>query len=155
MPPQLRSACIFFPEGKHAAIVAAMHFNRAGILFEQDDPVAVDDWRSPEILAPAVRSALGRFGPRERNLRDVKTTDWPSYRVSHCRSVRQFEQSYMRVSICAVNEAELFYVASAFPHGESDLSLHVTLSRNGPNEDFSRLLYKLFHACATWNTSAA
>ena len=155
MAPHHRSVCVFYPQENNAAIVAAMHFNRAGILFEQDDPIAVEDWRNPDILALAVQSALGRFGPRERNLRDAKSTNWPSYRVSHCRSVRQFEASYMRVSICAVNEAELVYDASAFPLGESELSLHVTLSINGPNEDFSRLLYKLFHACATWNASAA
>jgi hypothetical protein len=155
MATPLRGACVYFPEANTAAIVAALHFNAAGILFEQDEPATVDDWRNSDSLASAVRSALVQFGPRERNLRDAKKTDWPSYRISHCRSVRQFEASYIRVFICAVNTAELFYDASAAPRGESDLSFHVTLPRNGPNDDFSRLLYKLVHACATWNISAA
>src|SRR5947207_12102452 len=124
MTATLRRASLYLPEASGAAIAAAMHVNAAGIYFEQEEPIAIEDWRNPERLVPALRSALEQFGPRERNLREMKKTDWPSYRVSRRGSVRQFEQSNFHIAVCATNEAESSYDASAKPRGESDLSLH-------------------------------
>jgi hypothetical protein len=154
MAVNLRVALLYLPESGGAAIVAPMHVNSGGICFEQDEPLRIDDWRTPSQLIPALRSALECFSPRERNLREVKKTDWPSYRASGCAWVRDFEQSYLCVNVRAVNEAEKFYEASANPHGESDLSLHATLNRNASNRELLRVLLRLQRACTTWNVSA-
>jgi len=60
-----------------------------------------------------LRLALERFSPLERNLRGAKRIEWPSYRVSHSRSLRALEADFTCISIQALNEAELFYDAEA------------------------------------------
>jgi hypothetical protein len=148
--PMLRGAHIYLGATVKQAIVAALHHNSAGILFEQDEPAIIPDWRQSPGLAVALRFALERFSLQERNLRDFKKTDWPSYRASTSRSVRKFEATYMCISVQALNEAELFYDAYAYPPGEEDLALHVTLNRYGPDQEVDRKLLRLFNACVGW-----
>jgi len=49
-----------------------------------------------------------------------------------------------------MNEAELFYDAYARPHGEEDITLHVTLDRYGPDAEIDRKILRLFNACVDW-----
>jgi hypothetical protein len=127
MPTPLRLAHLYLAENK-PAIIAAMHFNSAGIYYEQKNPL-VDESRDWGVLVLSLRSALDRFSFREANLRAGKKTDWPSYRTSRCRSVRQFEELYLCITVRALNDAELFYDASCQPRGESEITLHVMLNR--------------------------
>jgi hypothetical protein len=146
----LRRARIYLGATVKEAIVAALHHNSAGISFEQDGPAVIADWRQAPGLGVALRFALERFSLQERNLRDFKRTEWPSYRASSFRSVREFEAAYICISVQAVNEAELFYGACAHPPGEEDIALHVTLNRYGPDEEIERKILRLFNACVDW-----
>jgi hypothetical protein len=145
--PMLRCAYIYLGTTVKDAIVAALHHNSAGILFEQDGPAVIPDWRQAPGLGVALRFALERFSLQERDLRNIKKTEWPSYRASTSHSVRKFEATYMCISVQALNEAELFYDAYAYPPGEEDIALHVTLDRHGPDEEVDRKLLRLFNYC--------
>lgn len=150
----LRRTHIYFAENR-PAIVAATHYNKAGIYYEQEAPSALTDWRDPIVLATAVRASLERFSFQEFNLRNLKEADWPSYLASRVSSVREFKRSYLCVSMCAVNEAELFYDASAQPHNENDITLHVTINRYGSDDETGRKLLKLFDTCSAWLSDTA
>src|SRR4051812_39091310 len=113
--PMLRRAHIYLGTTVKEAIVAALHFNSAGVSFEQDGPAVIADWRQAPGLGVALRFSLERFSLQERNLRDLKKTEWPSYRASSSRSVREFEATYICISVEALNEAELFYDAWVYP----------------------------------------
>jgi hypothetical protein len=146
----LRRAHIYLGATAKDAIVAALHHNSAGISFEQDGPAVIANWRQAPGLGAALRFALERFSLQERSLRDFKKTEWPSYRASSARSVREFEAAYICVCVQALNEAELFYDARAYPRGEEDIALHVTLDRYGPDEEIDRKIVRLFNACVDW-----
>lgn len=150
MPTPLRRAHIYLARGK-PSIVAAMHFNSAGIYFEQEDPFVSEasDWGE---LGMSLDSSLSRFSFREANLRDSMKTDWPSFRSSRCRSVREFEEIYLRIAVCALNDSELLYDACCQPRGESDITFHVTLNPYAANEETNRLLKRLFNASQRWAT---
>ena len=150
MPPPLRRAHIFVAEGK-PAIIASLHFNSAGILYEQRDPLVAGD-SSWEAVVPVLRDALGKFSFREANLRERRLTDWPSYQAAGARSVRQFQSAYLCIQIVAVNEAELFYDASSRPRDEADITLHGTLNPYGSDEEIARLLGRLHQACLRWES---
>lgn len=148
MTSPLRSAHIYAAPDE-PVIVAPLHFNSAGIRYEQDDPIVVDS-SSWDAVVPHLRVSLARFSFREANLREQKLTDWPSYRASGKRSIRQFQNDYLCIRIIAMNEAELFYDAECRPRGESDITFHVTLNPYGRDEEIARLLGKLFHSCLRW-----
>ena len=106
--------------------------------------------RQAPALGIALRFALERFSLQERNLRDFRKTEWPSYRASSSRSVREFEATFICIIVQALNESELFYDAFAHPIGEEDIALHVTLNRYGADEEIDRKILKLFNACVDW-----
>jgi hypothetical protein len=150
----LRRAHLYLAQADRPAILPAMHYNAAGIYYEQEDPLLLPEWRDRPGLAAALHSSLGRFSMRDQNLRDRQKTEWPSYVASHCRSVREFETAFLCIGVGATNEAELFYDASIQPHGELDISLHVTLNRHGPDEEIERQLVRLFDVASGWDVSA-
>jgi hypothetical protein len=150
MLTKLRRAHLYLAENK-PAIAAPVHVNSAGIYYEQENPLMDEssDWSA---LCASLRLSINRFSFREANLRDTKKADWPAFRASGCRSVRQFEDLYLRIDVVSVNEAELFYLASCQPRGEKDIKLQVTLNRYGKDEEVDRLLRKLFKASLGWTT---
>jgi hypothetical protein len=149
MPTRLPLALLFLADGR-PSIIAATHINGPGIYYEQDDP-AIVDCTDTAALGASLRSALQRFSVREANLRDGKKSDWPAYRASHCPSIREFEERYLRCEVRAVNEAELFYDASCRPLGEAEITLHVTLNRYGLDEMMGKQIMRLFYAARRWH----
>jgi hypothetical protein len=150
MPPPLRFAHIYAAE-RRPTIIAPMYFNSAGIGYEQEDPLVAESgaW---EAVALNLRVALKRYSFHEANLRDHRLSDWDSFRTSGLRSGRQFQREYLRIEVRAFNEAELLYDARCQPHGEEDITLHVTLNPYPDDEEIeiARQLEKLFHACQRW-----
>ncbi|HMP83172.1 MAG TPA: hypothetical protein PKA41_10775 [Verrucomicrobiota bacterium] len=146
----LKQAHIYLANEAKPAIVAAMNHNLAGICYEQDEAVVIESWRKSDALVPAVRSALESFSFHDKNLRDTKLTDWAAYKASKARSVRDFQSTYLRISVAAANEAELCYIAQASPLDEDEISLRLTINRHG-DEEMKRKLLRLFDACSRWN----
>ena len=148
MMTKLRSANLYLAE-KRPAIIAAMHVNSAGIYYEQENPL-VDESSDWATLAASLRASLDRFSFREENLRDRKSTDWPAYRASRYRSVRQFKDLYQLIDVHGWSNSELFYYASCQPRGESDMTLRVTLDRYSKDDEIDRLLRRLFKGSLRW-----
>lgn len=147
-PPTLRSATVYLANDR-PGIVSAIHFNSAGIYFEQDEPILVTSWRDLGSLGAAVRMALDRFSFLERNLREAKRHAWPSYRLSGFDSIREFERTYLPLNIRAVNQAELFYDAWGQPRGEEEISLHVIVNKEADDE-IGRKIVRIFDSCVRW-----
>jgi hypothetical protein len=147
----LRKAHIYLAANSKPAIIAALHHNRDGICYEQDEVLTVPEWRANESLVSVVRSALDRFSFHDRNLRDQKVSDWGAYRASPCRSVREFQRSYLCLSVRPVNEAELFYIFEVQPFNEEEITLSATASRHD-DEGIRRSISRLFDVCSRWDS---
>jgi hypothetical protein len=150
----LKLARIFLSDDSKPAIVAAMHHNADGIYYEQDDAIVVPNWRKSLQLGAALRSAMERFSFRDRNLRDSKRSEWPAFRAAACRTIREFEASYLHISVRPANEAEVTYIFEARPIGEDDISLSVS-SNPRLDAEISRLLLRLYDACLRWSSVVA
>jgi hypothetical protein len=110
----------------------------------------VEQWRSCEVLGAAAREVLARFCRKDRNLSGSKLTDWPAFKASGLRSVKQFEASYLRIHVMAVNEAALIFEATAFPPKESEITLRVTFTKGNSSEEVGALLLRLVTSCIQW-----
>jgi len=71
--------------------------------YNEQEPLALVPWDSPsEALGQNVWESLLLFRSTPNlNLRSIKKTDWPAYRASGTKSVREFEDNYVRVSVLA------------------------------------------------------
>jgi hypothetical protein len=138
----LRYANIYLAQGR-PAIVAAACYNLAGIGYEQEDPIVVA-WGDEEGLAEAVNASVERFCLRDRNLRDLKSTEWPAFMASKCRSVNDFERTYQHIRVAALNVTGTGFEACAKPPGEPEIRLCISFPRIFNNPDLSSQLYKLY-----------
>jgi hypothetical protein len=151
----LKEAHIYLADSSKPAIVTAMHHNTAGIGYEQDEAIIVADWHESLSLVTALHSALERFSFRDRNLRDFKLSEWPAYRASGCRSVREFKSKYLCICVRPANKAELLYIADVHPLNESEISLCVILNPYTDDMKIRKLLLKLYDVCSRWSSVAS
>jgi hypothetical protein len=147
-----RSARVFFAKGK-PTIVVAMHVNAAGLYYEQEKPIVLAAREDRVALGAAVRECVQRFTLKDMNLRPRKAKDWPAFRASKCRSVREFEYQYSGMEIEKFNDSEhiALYDAWMLPFRESEIRFHSTLNLLAINdEETGRRLISLFEACQRW-----
>jgi hypothetical protein len=89
-----------------------MHQNSAGIYFEQSTPVVLEPVPSAAELGAAFRRAFDAFYVLDKNLGDVKKSDWPSFTVSRLRSVKEFERQYRCIHCIGLSESNAVVRAS-------------------------------------------
>jgi hypothetical protein len=148
--PVLPQATLYAPVEMGSLIAAAIYDNRDSACYEQEHAAVIEQWRVPEILGAATWEVLARFCRKDRNLHGSKLSDWPAFKASHLRSVKQFEASYLRIHIVAANEAALVFEATVFPPDESQIALRVTFGKGNSNEEVGTLLLRLISSCLRW-----
>ena len=119
-------ARVFFEKSGVSAIVVTMHRNQDGIWYEDNAPTILPQPVTAEALGRTVMNALDKTGNWNANLRSAKLADWPSFKASGMRVVRQFEQSYIALTVKGANDANLVAIIEGEP--EKDAELRVTTS---------------------------
>ncbi|ANH68189.1 hypothetical protein ABE85_12565 [Mitsuaria sp. 7] len=112
-----------------AVIVAAMHRNLEGIYFEQADAtVRLAGVPSAHELGRAFQSAFQSFSMVDADLRGAKRSDWPAFKASGARSVKQFEDEFRPVSCYSLNPGNAIVRAST-PHArKSEVELSTSFN---------------------------
>ena len=83
-----------------------------------------------------------------KDLRNVKLTDWPSYRSSSARSVREFERTYIAIAVSSTNDKNTNYQIVGFPEKDADvLAMNEVWFGPGSNALWGERLFKVFEAC--------
>jgi hypothetical protein len=120
------------------------------VWFEQESPELLAHWRDGTQLAAAMFRAVARFSIKDKDFRTSKTTDWPAYRASKCRSVNAFKLAYDDIFVRSLNEHELFFDATMNPRGEDEIELHAIINPNNAGVEAGRKLLRLLCACRRW-----
>jgi len=112
-------------------IVVTRHYNGGpgGFQVEDESPTVIDNPSDPLALGTVILDALKATTARPaRNYRDRKLTDWPAFRSSGARSVRRFEEEFIRLQIHGANAANATYIIEGWP--KKDAKLRVTTAVN-------------------------
>jgi hypothetical protein len=141
-----RAVNLYVANDRGRLIVAAMHRNLEGIYYEQPQPVIIEKWPDPEELGKAFRAAFDAFSVRDANLRERKSSDWPSLQVSGLRSIKEFERVFRLVSCMACNSSNAVFRAS-IPHPTTpDVDLSVAFNPLSPPDSVGERLMRLIDA---------
>jgi hypothetical protein len=149
----LRQAHIYLPtERKLAVVVPVYQAQGGGFVCEQEICTTIEEWRDAEKLALALKAALKQFTAKHCDLRTRgKAADWPAFRASGCKTINEFESTYVCIVVRAFNSAELYYDAYAKPENERDVEIHVTLNPFNLDIETGRKLLKIFDSCQKWS----
>ena len=130
----------------------------SGWIVEQSDVTLLSEWRDPVALAKGVRSVLQQFAVKEMQIRAGdrgSARESSTFRASGCRTLRDFELTYLCITIIAQGASELHFDAFARPHHENDIELRATLNPCGLDVEIGRKLLRLFNACEKWSEHLA
>lgn len=112
-PDVERSARIFF--GPDSTIVVAMHRSAQGVDFEQPEPCVIPGQPAPAQLGEAFAKAFAAFSVVRSDVPLTKKSDWPGFKASGCRSIKQFETQYVSM-LCSSLNATNAVVRASVPH---------------------------------------
>ena len=147
--PQPKNATIrgvnlyFSPE---SVIVAAMHQNLAGIYYEQSAPVVIQGIYTAAQLGRAFRDAFDSFSIKDADLRESKNSEWPAFKVSGLRSVKEFERQYRPISSYGINTSNAIVRASVAHPVRPNIELSVSFNPLMAHEQIGDSLMQLFQA---------
>lgn len=113
-----RSVHVYASQHVNQLIIAPMYINRNEIYYEQETPITLPFDTHRESIGNHIANALHQFTMKDRNLRDMKLTDWPSFQKSGASSVKQFKKLYMAMLITEENTAIRI---DGYPMNASDL----------------------------------
>lgn len=144
----VRHATLFMDREGGSAIVVPLHHNgEGGFLVEDEMPEVLRPFPDAQALGRALGSALERSRVKpEVSHRDRKRTDWPAFKASGARSVKQFEADFIRILVSGVNEANLVYQIEGFPDAEAELRVLATASPK-PEDAFGDACLRVWKAC--------
>ena len=149
----LRQAFIYLPNEDRPAILVPINHTGTFIV-EQSSPTLLSEWRDPVALAKGVRYVLQQFTPKQVEIGAGgrgSAREGSTFRASGCRTLREFESTYLCITIVAQHESELFFDAYARPHYEGEIELRTTLNPSGLDVEIGRKLLRLFDACEKWS----
>ena len=152
----LRHAEIYLPNEDRPAILVPVYDTGDGWIVEQSNPTLLSEWREPVALAKGVRAVLQQFAVKPMQLRGRGSArEGSTFRASGCRTLRDFESTYVRISIRAQGVSELHFDAYTRPHYEDEIELRTTLNPCGLDVEIGRKLLRLFDACQKWSEHVA
>ncbi len=138
-------ARVFIAKSDERTIVATIHQNELGVWYEDESPTVLEPASSAEQVGRAVREAMRKTSVRPKDLRSHKLTDWPCFKASRLRSVRQFEDRYIAIRVRGANEANIIAVVTGSP--EKDAPLDVTTTASMSDEPLGVAIIQVFEAC--------
>lgn len=139
-----------YASSKHGQIIfAPMSQNLAGIRYEQEECFQQDFPISDLLLGETALKYFELFNLKDKNLRDHKSTDWPAFKHSKVKAVRNFEADYIRVSMTGLDENNHTLKIEGLPYKDSDLSVTSMISAHTEPINIGDRINKIIEVCLT------
>ncbi len=142
-------AHVFISKNEEIAIIVTLHFNgQGGILYEDNDPVVLSSPLESFTIGQELLSALRKTTILQLNSSArPKLTDWPAFKASKSKSVRQFEQNFIQILVSGANETNLVYVIDGEPFKDAELHITSSISSGTPPAEIGKRVLSVFLAC--------
>ena len=145
----IKRISIYISDKQKQLIIAPKHENDAGIIYEQDKCLVTENPMNLSELGKEVINYLNLFSIKDVNLRDTKSSDWPAFKNSKVKSIREFKQEYICISIESVNNSNLILQIEGKPYNGSELTINSHISFHANNEEIGKRVMKIYETCLT------
>lgn len=140
--PVARGVHVYF--SSTGIVVAALHQNFSGIMFEQKGARHIEGQPDAAQLGAAFREAFDLFSVKDRDLSGATKAEWPAFLASKFSSVIRFESSYRLMTCMSLNSSNsVVRAATAHPTAngvELSLSFNPLLPPQTVGEQLLRLV---------------
>jgi len=137
---------LHFHRRREGVVVATLARTSDGVCFSVPEGAVLLPWPTHEALGDAFRQAFSRFAMRDADLTKLKRTDAPAYKASGCRSVSEFERTYVAVYAQSVNDANIVVRACAQHPRFEQIELSTCFNPRLPSATIGKHLLDLLDA---------
>ncbi len=145
-------------------IIAPLYQTEDGMLYEQDNCIALPYPVEAEMLGSGVMGRLEKFymdqkhpgnisglsvldGYRRFHVGETKQSGLAAYKISKAKSAVEFEDSYAYISVSGANESNLTLNIEGSPSKNSELWVKASISIYANREQIGDKVLKVYYAC--------
>lgn len=144
-----KCATVYISDKHKHIIIAPRHENDAGILYEQKECYSADYPIDLKVLGDEIIRNLNKYSVKDTNLRDSKSSDWPAYKHSKCKTIVSFEKDYVPVFIRSANDSNLILTLEGRPFKDSELTVNSSISFHADKEEIGNRVNNIYQSCLT------
>ena len=134
--------CLYFSTSHDQVIIAPFYKNYAGIYYEQDVCTTYSLSTDNETLGNEIISAFYKFEIKDKDLARHKKSDWPAYKHSKTKTMKSFEECYVRMELSGANEANIILEYFCEVKNMS-FQLHSAISLNAEKSEIGKVAMEL------------
>jgi hypothetical protein len=127
-------------------IIAPFFIDESWVHYEQEEIEILKFDVNDEILGESIKRNLNKFEQKKADFTNRNKKDWPAFKASNLKTVKEFEAKFSRISISGLNEANLILAFDAETKSKDEIDLRTTISAYVDNSGLGYRLRKLFKA---------
>ena len=127
-------------------LIAPIFVDESWIRYEQEEIETLSFDVNDETLGESIKCNLNKFAKKNADLRKRNKKDWPAFKASKLKTVKEFESKFSRISISGLNEANLILAFDAETKSKNEIDLRTTISAYADNNELGDRLRKLYRA---------
>lgn len=124
-------------------LIAPHYVDESWVRYEQEEieEIAYND--TNEILGQSIKRNLALFAKKNMSTAKRKPKDWPSYKASKLKSIKEFKRKYHRISVNGANEANIILVFEADMKSIHKINITRSISAFAENQELGLLVKKM------------
>ena len=127
-------------------LLAPFFVDESWMHYEQNEIEVLKFDVSDQILGESIKHNLNLFAEKNDDLTKRNKSDWPAFKASNLKTIKEFEAKFSRISISGLNEANLILAFDAETKSKDEIDLRTTISAYADNNELGNRLRKLHKA---------
>jgi hypothetical protein len=127
-------------------ILVPFFVDESWVHYEQETVEVLEFDINNEMLGDSIKRNLSKFAEKNDDSTKRNKKDWPAFKASNLKTVKEFEAKFSRISIAGLNEENLILSFDAETKSNDEIDLRTTISAYADNHEIGERLRKLHKA---------
>lgn len=127
-------------------LVAPYYVDESWLRYEQEEIDVFSYDVDNKILGDSIKENLNKFKAKNQDSETKNKKDWPAYKASKLKTIKEFESKFQRIAISGLNEANIILAFDAETDSKDEIHLRTTISAYAENDILAERLRKIHKA---------
>lgn len=127
-------------------LVAPYYVDESCLRYEQEEIDVFSYDVDNNTLGDSIKGNLNKFKAKNQDSGTKNKKDWPAFKASKLKTIKEFESKFQRIAISGLNEANIILAFDAETDSKDEIHLRTTISAYADNETLAERLRKLHKA---------
>ncbi|HAA20531.1 MAG TPA: hypothetical protein DCP28_17865 [Cytophagales bacterium] len=137
---------VYLSQEYDMVLLAPFFVDESWLYYEQEEIEALSFDVNDEMLGESIKRNLNKFAEKNADTTKRNKKDWPAFKASNLKTVKEFETKFSRISISGLNEANIILAFDAETKSKNEIQLRTIISAYANNGELGDRLRKLHKA---------